>query len=204
MNKYTKGSIAAGAGLILLLGGAGTFMSWNDNEDVTGGPVTAGQLRVDAVGEATWTVNGETVSDITGFRIVPGDTVIYTVPMTVTAEGNNLTADLSLSPAAIAPVDEGDLADETLVSVLNESAVLELTTSTGLATPNGDGTYLIDAGATPLSETVQAQVTLAFPFDQDGVDDEAGDDPAMEGEVRLDGMSVTLTQNLNPAAGAEA
>ena len=34
MNKLTKGAIATAAGVILLMGGAGTLAYWNDSDNV--------------------------------------------------------------------------------------------------------------------------------------------------------------------------
>ena len=66
MNKITKASIAAGAGVILLLGGGGTLAYWNASTTAGSASITSGTLSVAAAGSATATdQNGATV-DSTG------------------------------------------------------------------------------------------------------------------------------------------
>ena len=48
MNKFAKGSLAAGAGLVLLLGGAGTLAYWNDSAELEGGTIEAGSMTFSA------------------------------------------------------------------------------------------------------------------------------------------------------------
>ncbi|QTV79202.1 SipW-dependent-type signal peptide-containing protein [Microbacterium sp. NIBRBAC000506063] len=38
MNRFAKGAVAAGAGLVLLLGGAGSLAHWNAQDALDGGP----------------------------------------------------------------------------------------------------------------------------------------------------------------------
>lgn len=100
MNKLTKGAIAGGAGIVLLLGGAGTFALWNDSATIDGGTITAGTLDIQTVTPGAWTdispdVDGQPVPipDITDFRTVPGDVLKYTAGVTIVATGNNLLAE---------------------------------------------------------------------------------------------------------------
>ena len=46
MNKLVKGSIAAAAGISLLMGGAGSLALWNDSVTVNAGTVSSGTLDV--------------------------------------------------------------------------------------------------------------------------------------------------------------
>jgi len=47
MKKSVKGGIALGAGLLLLLGGGGTFALWNVTANVSAGTVETGHLTID-------------------------------------------------------------------------------------------------------------------------------------------------------------
>lgn len=193
MNKFTKGSLAAGAGTILLLGGAGTFMSWNAEAGVDGGSVTAGHLRLAASEKpATWIVDGEQVPDISSFQIVPGDIVEYTTHLELEAEGENLTAVLDLTGGAITPADSGSTADTALKAVLEEDAKLELTGAGNGITKTGENTYTVNAGGGTLQEEVAVTVTLTFPDIENSATHPIQD--AMDGSVELSDMSVSLRQ----------
>ena len=113
MNKLTKGAIAGGAGIILLMGGAGTFALWNDSASVDGGSISAGTLTLTANGLGQWQdaspdVNGGTPVNIDSatFLTVPGDVLTYTQSVTVGATGDNLLAEFDYDYTA--PVDLPD------------------------------------------------------------------------------------------------
>lgn len=111
MNKATKGAMAAGAAALLLLGGAGSLALWSDSESVDGGAINTGTLDISSAA-GTWqdvSVPGVPVdiSDISLFRMVPGDTVEYTTEMTVTVIGNNLSADVEFDPTFVPVFTEG-------------------------------------------------------------------------------------------------
>ncbi|WP_170163253.1 alternate-type signal peptide domain-containing protein [Bogoriella caseilytica] len=98
----TKGAVAIGAGVVLLLGGAGTYALWSVTETLDGA-VATGDLNLELDGAGTWEMNGEAFDPATD-HIVPGDTVTYTQALTVTAVGENLNARLSINEdAAIVP-----------------------------------------------------------------------------------------------------
>ena len=65
MNKLTKGAVAAAAAIALLLGGAGTFATWNASSAVADAGITAGTLSI-----ASGAVAG-TWSDATGTSTCP-------------------------------------------------------------------------------------------------------------------------------------
>ena len=46
MNKFVKGSVAAGAGMVLLLGGAGSLAYWNTSTDLGASAINAGSLDI--------------------------------------------------------------------------------------------------------------------------------------------------------------
>lgn len=152
MNKTTKGAIAAVVAAALLAGGAQTIASWNDSESVDAGTITAGQLRLDPVaGSPTWvdttTDPDTTITDIGAFRVVPGDNLVYTAQFTVVAEGDNLSASLSVDPASIS-------GDATLIT--------ESTVTVAVLGPGGTPLPAVtDAND---GEVITAQVTFDFPF----------------------------------------
>ena len=111
MRKTTKGAIAVGAGVALLLGGAGTMAAWRVSAGVgQGTSVTSGKLDVVAKTGATglpvwsWT-NAATAYDPSTSRIVPGDSVTRTQVFTVTARGDHLSFSGALD---LAPAVSGD------------------------------------------------------------------------------------------------
>lgn len=86
-------ALAAGALGLLLLGGAGTFALWSDEESIDAGDITDGELTL-AVAGGAWTQGGDPV-DIATFRMVPGDTITYQATVTPTIVGDNLSATLT-------------------------------------------------------------------------------------------------------------
>src|SRR5690606_34468068 len=85
MNKLLKGSIAGAAGIVLLLGGAGTLAYWNDSANLTNaGSISSGVLNVEADAAAPGSWNNS-IS-----LIVPGDTRTFTQSLDLAATGDNL------------------------------------------------------------------------------------------------------------------
>ena len=108
MRKTTKGALAVGAGVALLLGGAGTLAAWKIDTPVgAAASVSSGTLAVvpktGATGSPVWAWNnGSTPAfDAATSRLVPGDAVRRTQVFTVTARGDHLkfTGALDLAPA---------------------------------------------------------------------------------------------------------
>ncbi|MFJ6417632.1 alternate-type signal peptide domain-containing protein [Paeniglutamicibacter sp. NPDC091659] len=120
MNNKTKGAIAGIAGIALLAGGT-TFALWNDDVNVDGGIITAGNLDVATVGTTQWVdtsadrTDKDHNIDLTEFKIVPGDTIQGTFGIAAALQGDNLVADLGLSLAGNA--EGGLLADAKGVTV---------------------------------------------------------------------------------------
>ncbi len=96
MNKTTKGALAAVAAALLLVGGAGTLAYWSETENVAAGEVTAGHMNLVPGAAGVWTEAGGT-APITAstFRMVPGDTLVFTRSFTIEALGDNLLADVT-------------------------------------------------------------------------------------------------------------
>ena len=182
MNKLLKGSIAGAAGVALLLGGAGTFALWNDYAAVAGGTSAAGTLTVTEAPAATdgWSSAAGAITDIGAFQIVPGDVLTYTTTLDITAEGDNLSANLAIDPLSI--VSGGTPADDALAALLGKTATVSVDGSTPAATQ----VISPDAG----TQEVTVAVELTFP---DG--DPADDNLAKSGSVSLESFKVTLTQD---------
>ena len=95
MKKMTKGAIVTGLGVALLLGGGGTLAVWNTEKSAEAGIIASGQLDLEP-GTGTWTTAAGTEVDIETYKVVPGESLTYTQPLTVTLEGDNLSAELSI------------------------------------------------------------------------------------------------------------
>ena len=181
MNKTTKGSLAAGAAAVLLLGGAGSLAYWTDSATVNGGSVNSGFLTLDdgdcddswvyAVGSAN---PGATV-----VNFVPGDVVTKDCTFVIGAEGDNLEA----TPVIPASVD-----------ITPTPAAPTFTATVG-------ATYTLDGvaytGATPITEAnnadeLVASIVVTIPYGNAttiNANDTQGIDAA------LSDLTVTLTQN---------
>lgn len=201
MNKLLKGSIAGAVGVALLLGGAGTFASWNSSGSITSAVIKAGTLTVSDSGIAgTWknlsATGTPTISTISAFRIVPGDSISYTKTMNIAATGDNLTATLSLDPTAITPVTPGTIAlptaDDKLASFLAGTALVTASGSgiTAITPVVGTPTFKIAPTNIGVTSTVTVVVTLKFASGVAGAEN-----AAMAGSVDLSKMAVLLTQN---------
>ncbi|PZU46566.1 MAG: alternate-type signal peptide domain-containing protein [Microbacterium sp.] len=199
MKKTTKGTIAAGAALMLLLGTGGTLAYWNDSANLSGqNSITAGQLRVAQNGAASWSIkhqNGtaSAVSDITTVRIVPGDQLIYTGNYNVTAEGQDLAFKVDLAAGSIAAATAG-AADTALAGRL--TAATTFSVNGGAATAPGTAvTVAKPTGADNgvKTHTVVITATITWPFGTDASSATA-DNPAKQGKVNLSQFALTVTQ----------
>ena len=123
--KRRNALLAAGAAAVLLLGGS-TYALWSATSSVDGGEITAGDLDLKADEAGYWDVSDDradveaievttpdvvsgsgvaiTLDGVEGheidpgtWRIVPGDTVLITIPYTMVLEGDNLVAKLTLN-----------------------------------------------------------------------------------------------------------
>ncbi|MFN8194472.1 MAG: alternate-type signal peptide domain-containing protein [Nocardioidaceae bacterium] len=98
MKNTLKGSLAALAAAILLLGGAGSLAYWNDAENVPGASISSGRLDLGTADcGAGWVLDGGAA--YTTQKIVPGDTLTKTCTIDLVATGTHLGADLALTPA---------------------------------------------------------------------------------------------------------
>ncbi|GAA3598389.1 hypothetical protein GCM10022198_23310 [Klugiella xanthotipulae] len=114
MNKLSKGIIVSGLGVALLLGTGGSLALWNVTSESQAGEISTGDLNltVPTTGQK-WEANvgGSWVDiDISTYRIVPGDLVRLTQPLTVTLTGNNMKAKLTVDTAnAITATAQGSV-----------------------------------------------------------------------------------------------
>jgi alternate signal-mediated exported protein len=178
MNKLTKGAVAAAAAIAPLLGGAGTFATWNASAAVANVGITAGNLSI-APGAVAGTWSDATGAvDLSAYRITPGDVLTFTQDFDVTATGHSLPATLTLTAGSIAPASS-NAQDIALAAALGNTAVL---TAAGLAS-DGNGGYIVPMGTTSVTVTV----TITFPT--------AAGNASQNGQVSLSGMKVTLTQD---------
>lgn len=187
MNKLTKGSLATGAGVVLLLGGAGTFMSWNAEANVGGGTINTGHLKVAAdTADVRWRINGGATMT-TGqmqstYLAAPGDEIVYEVPVTVEAAGTNLKATVEAQAGALtgAQVATAFGAGEVEAELIPDASSRNF-----FGTP-ADGVYTLDDNG---QGTATARITLEFNNGAAGAEN-----AAMDEQIALGDLTVALTQ----------
>ena len=186
MNKFAKGSLAAGAGLVLLLGGAGTLAYWNDSAELTGGTINAGTLDLTAV-EGTWAQGATPISDVSQWKLVPGDELTYTANLGLLAQGDNIQGTVTL--------------DESFVEITGGDDQIDVSfdVAEGGTLPAGvtyaDETFTFTQPTGESAVEIPIEVTVSFPFDT------AAQQNASQGAVvNLETISFVATQT--PASGA--
>lgn len=157
--KMTKGTVAIAAGVVLLLGGAGTYALWEVNQPLTG-TVQTGDLNLE-LGSAAWTLNGNSVTNVNEVRIVPGDELVLTQDLTVTAIGDDLIAQLSIDATAAVPAE--------LQGHLDISFDLPARPEWAQADAEVPNTYTVEPSNSAY-DPVPATVTIAFDQDTPGRD----------------------------------
>jgi len=165
MNKLVKGAVAAAAGIALLMGGAGSLALWNDSVTVNAGTVSSGTLDVSTGTAGSWSPNLA--------KIVPGDTVVYTQTLNLSATGDNLKASVSSNIGTITNNITGSTATSTFVVKTSPGGVVVNPTS-GVYSLNG--TY-----------TVDVTITVAFSSS-------TANQVGQNATVNLSTLAVTVTQ----------
>ncbi|MGW6226276.1 alternate-type signal peptide domain-containing protein [Cellulosimicrobium cellulans] len=169
-----KGTVAAAAGVAVLLGGAGTFALWNQSGAISGAATETGTLTADFSGTTSWQDvtpgAGNAIADIAAFRMVPGDILEGTTTVEVTATGENLLVDATLD-STTANLPEGVDATVLLSDGTASGETLELTGS------NAGTVY-----------DLTATVTLSF---------DEGSEASQGATVDLTKVNVDLQQRLN-------
>lgn len=101
MKKTTKGAIAAGVGVALLLGGPGTLSFWSDTKPVPGATLNAGTFSLGTPScSGGWVLDAGEATASAAFvpgttKLVPGDVISKTCTVVVTAAGEHLRATIS-------------------------------------------------------------------------------------------------------------
>ena len=187
MNKFAKGSLAAGAGLVLLLGGAGTLAYWNDSAELTGGTINAGTLELTAT-EGTWTQGATPIGDIAQWTMVPGDELTYTADLGLLAQGDNIQGTVVL--------------DESFVSITPAAADqidVSFNVPEGASLPAGvtygDETFTFTQPSGDTAVEIPIEVTVSFPYDED-----AEQNDSQGAVVELEKISFVATQTPADAA----
>lgn len=204
MNKLSKGTVAVGAAVLLLLGGGGTLAYWNSTANITSADIAAGQLTATAPA-GTWAVkhNGgseQPIANIDNFVAVPGDQLIYSTTATITAEGTNLKFRATLGTGSITGATTG-AADVALAARLTAGVTYTLETQESGITinnllPSPTATINGLVGAEDTFDVV-VKVTITWPFDQTGgtpADSPGKDNPAQNGNVSLSGLTLLVEQ----------
>lgn len=184
MNKATKGTFAIAAGIVLLLGGGGSLAYWQGSTQAASQTIQTGQLNVSLTSGATWQVKrGSTTTDITStigsFKMVPGDTVVYTVPFQTVANGTNLTASGSINWGGYSSIPAHLTSAST--GTYNSAAISAGAFTVASGTTNGTLVF-----------------TLTWPFGTNATNDTAA--ATMNQTWSLGATTVTVTQTANGAS----
>lgn len=169
MNKMTKGALATGLGVAVLVGGGGTLAWWNVTADAeNAGTIVAGNMALDATAAGKWTnaKDKTTALDIAEYRVVPGDVLTFTQPVNVELVGDLLTANLAVTEQ-VANKNHLVISNPTLTDKDGNPV-------TGSLTPATDGNFT-------------AAVTVTFPADTTELD-------GAEARTELEQLHFTLAQ----------
>lgn len=180
MNKFAKGSLAAGAGIVLLLGGAGTLAYWNDSAELTGGTINAGTLDLQATG-GSWYENGTKISNIAEFAMVPGDEVTYTVDLALLTQGDNMKGTIALNQDFVVDAGAQGQVDVDLEVAEGKTLPAGITLD-----PVNDDTLIFTGEH---QSSIPVQVTVSFPYDTT-----KQQNTSMTTKVNLDKITFTATQ----------
>ncbi|MCW3493466.1 alternate-type signal peptide domain-containing protein [Microbacterium sp. SSM24] len=183
MKKSMKGTIAIAAGIALLLGGGGSMAYWQGTASTSSAVVQTGELGITVGSNPTWQVKRGTtttpIANISTFKMVPGDQVIYTVPFQTVAAGTNLTASGSIAWGGFSSVP-AHLTAATTGSTYNSVAISGTTFTVAQGTANGSLVF-----------------TLTWPFGANATNDTAA--ATMNQNWNLGATTVTVTQTANGA-----
>ncbi|HET6653474.1 MAG TPA: alternate-type signal peptide domain-containing protein [Nocardioides sp.] len=158
MNKMIKGSVAGATGIVLLMGGFGTYALWSDSADMEASKVTSGELDI-AAGDVHWNDLSTQGTDDwdpnnSNHLVVPGDTITRTQTFAVKGTGKNLEGTVTFAPGA-----ETNNAIGVDVDVTSDNAEVTETAA-------GSNNFAFDA---PFSTgTMKVVVTYTLPQSTDG------------------------------------
>lgn len=97
MNKFAKGAVATGVGIILLAGGGGTLATWNQSANSSIGSVVTGDLDLKPAAGTWKNAKNEPITDISKYQVVPGEVLTFTQNLTVTLKGKLMAAKLTVT-----------------------------------------------------------------------------------------------------------
>ncbi|MFC8731425.1 alternate-type signal peptide domain-containing protein [Luteimicrobium sp. NPDC057192] len=176
-----KGTVAAAAGVAVLLGGMGTFALWNQSGDIGTGSTGTGHLTAEFPSEMTWQDKTDgavhDIANIGSFKMVPGDVLVGTYDIPVSLQGENLSVTGTLDIPSTGMPDGVDAT---------------VTLTDGTASPTD--TLVLTGSNDGEDYTITAEVTLTFDEDTDnqGAPSPAG---SMDQTVDLSTIKVALQQN---------
>ncbi|GAB2844311.1 alternate-type signal peptide domain-containing protein [Microbacterium insulae] len=177
MKKSMKGTIAIAAGIALLLGGSGSLAYWQGSTSTSSATIQTGELSVALTSGATWQVKRGAITtdiaDISTFKMVPGDQVIYTVPFQTKASGTNLTATGAVAWGGYTGIPAH--LTSTAAGSYNGAAISGTSFTVASGTANGSLVF-----------------TLTWPFGANATNDTAA--ATMNKSWNLGATTVTVTQ----------
>ena len=154
MSTRGRTAMVAGAGLLVaaLVGGV-TYSLWSGSASARGATVVTGDLEVSA-SQGTWAQTTPGVTDpasgvlgepATGFHTMPGDLIELRVPITVTADGDNLDVEMTVTLEGWSPGGEDlqagyQVADEGDVLISEVTGVGEAVSVGGLGSGQANTT----------------------------------------------------------------
>ena len=186
MRNSIKAALAATAGGGLLLGGAGSLAYWQDVETKTGDTVTSGVLDVSAPDCGSgWQDETSAAVDFSTYLVVPGEVFTQQCTFTLSATGDNLSADIAL----VAP------------DVLTGTLAGELTWTATYTWNGGAPVALDDASVASITEvndgdTLVVDMQIELPFGG-SVDNDSNNGPEFgNGSLAavVEDVVVTVTQ----------
>lgn len=176
MNKLTKAALATGVATALLIGGGSTLALWNDAVDVgAAGDITTGTLTLDAT-SGSWSEDPD--------QWVPGDSFTYTTQVSVVAQGDNLSSELSINPSSITGTPA-------LVDALETTMTVDaVQNGTMTAVPGQENVFAVAPADATSGTPVEATVTITVDFPSGSVSDLVAQGAAAE----LSALELRLNQ----------
>mgnify|MGYP003606176805 CR=1 FL=1 len=191
MKKNTQ-IVVAGAVVLGLAAGGGTFALWSANAEFDGGGVQTGKLAIEKTDQSSYddlttasVANDWAASD----KMVPGDIVEHKQDYKIILDGKNLRANLNLT-GATASIPAALAADFTVDYKVSNGGV-DLTSWTPAA-----ATVALNPAGTPLLNTSDSGATYTISV-RYTFKDQASNDAATQGHLAVsvpNTAKVTLTQ----------
>lgn len=174
MNKMTKGALATGLGVALLIGGGGSLAVWNTSAAANAGTIVAGNMGLTA-SAGTWTNSAGanvTTSIANGsYKIVPGDSLTFTQPVKVDLSGNMMKATLTAVDTELTPDRTFNSANYTLGNIdikdsANKTVMNQVLTTSGNYTASMTFKFLATTTGTQDMNAKYDFSKVAYKLDQ--------------------------------------